>query len=102
MLICSVVERDPGAVRPIAGLIAFAVRMANMLPIESRVVLAERMRDAADEIEQRRQKVPIECGPLFSSSSCSGSHAAGLSFLSPGSKRSAVSKLAMGRDRRPH
>jgi hypothetical protein len=51
LLTCSIVEGNPGAVRSIASVIAVAAEMARRLPVESRGVLAERMRDAADKIE---------------------------------------------------
>jgi hypothetical protein len=59
MLCCSVIERDPGATAAVKGLIAVATAMARRLNVEQRFELAEVLRDSADEIERRRQKVPI-------------------------------------------
>lgn len=58
-LICAVVERKPQAMSALVSMLAVLGVMAHHLSSENRIAFAELMRDAADEIEQRRVTVPI-------------------------------------------
>jgi hypothetical protein len=56
-LVCLVIEERPEAMRACQSLCVLLETMARFLPPQSRVALAETMRDSADQIEYRR--VPV-------------------------------------------
>lgn len=58
-LICVIIERKPQARSALVSMLAVLGVLARHLSSENRIAFAELMRDAADEIEQRRVKVPI-------------------------------------------
>ena len=60
MLMCSVIMRKPEAVKGTVAMIATATVMAKQLGEPERIAIAEILRDAADAVEHRRQKVHID------------------------------------------
>lgn len=59
MLIISLIEFRPGAVDVVLSLIATIGVMTRGLSREKQVMLSELLRDLADRVEHRREKVPI-------------------------------------------
>jgi hypothetical protein len=57
-LICAIIERKPQAMSALVSMLAVLGVMARHVSTENRIALAELMRDAADELERRRVKVP--------------------------------------------
>jgi hypothetical protein len=58
-LVASIITRKPEAMSGTLSMIAITAAMAGYLSLEDRIMLAEIMRDAADEVEHRREKVTI-------------------------------------------
>jgi hypothetical protein len=58
-LIANIITRRPQAVPAVLSMLAVTTAMTRYLPFATRVQLAELLRDAADEVERMRQKVPI-------------------------------------------
>jgi hypothetical protein len=58
-LIASIITRKSQAIPAVFSMLAVTTAMAKYLPFETRVQLAELLRDASDEDEQRRQKVTV-------------------------------------------
>jgi hypothetical protein len=58
-LIACIVERKPQATRAVVSLIAAVTAMAGVLDAAERIAIAEILRDSADRVEQRRERVPI-------------------------------------------
>jgi hypothetical protein len=52
MLIVSIIEHDPEAIAAVNAMIAMTLRMSKGLSVVNRVCVAERLRDAADTLEQ--------------------------------------------------
>lgn len=58
-LVVSILTRRPQAVRAVLLMIAATVSLTRGLSHRDKVMLAECMRDAADETERRREKVAV-------------------------------------------
>ncbi len=59
-LICCTMDRECGALRPLASIVSVLSVLASHLSQHDAIALSEIMRDAADHIERWREIVPIE------------------------------------------
>lgn len=55
LLICSILERGNDPVSPIIEIVKAVRVLAQYLDIKDRILIAERLRDAADECEHRQR-----------------------------------------------
>ncbi len=55
MLVCSIVEQDHQAFAAVAGLVRLITTMSRGLNVQKRYALAERLRSAADQLEQSHE-----------------------------------------------